>query len=128
MANQENGSDLNSILQGLTAQIQLLNQQLIDQQAALQATTYQLQQQQLKTQVLEERELKRLDSTLSNAHVAKPEMFQGTVEHWADLKWGFQTWIGSIDVSIPGLMRDAAKSTSSLDIDELDNPTQKKAA
>ena len=91
MENSADGADLNSVLQALTAQVQLLNQQLMEQQAALQAANHQLQTQQLKTQQLEERELRRLEVTLSNAHVTKPESFQGTIEHWADFKWGFQT-------------------------------------
>ena len=108
MANAQQ-PDVNQVLQALTQQIALLNQQLTSQQSALQQATVQLQQQQLRTQQLEERDLKRLDISLNNTHVAKPEFFQGTPEHWADFKWGFQTWIGSIYVTFPSLMRDAAK-------------------
>jgi hypothetical protein len=123
-----NGMDLNSVLTALTAQVQLLNTQLTNQQAALTLATQQLQAQQLKTLQLEERELKRLDSSLSNVHVAKPEMFQGTVEHWSDFKWSFQTWIGSVDVTLPTLMKDAAKSATPLEFEDMDFTTQRKAA
>jgi hypothetical protein len=107
------GLDLSSLLTALTAQVQLLSTRLANQQAALNLATQQLQAQQLETLQLEERELKRSDSSL-------PLMFQGTVEHRSDSKRSFQTWIGSLDVMLPTLMKDAAISMISLELEDMD--------
>ena len=115
-------------MQQLIDQVQQLTAQVASQQQNLDATKAALDQQTqtattalsvAQTAIAQLGQTESKKKTLNPKLVNPPDAFQGTDADWERYKFGFLTWITTVDSGYPELMKKAASQTDEIDLVEM---------
>ena len=115
-------------MQQLIDQVQQLTAQVASQQQNLDATKAALDQQTqtattalsvAQTAIAQLGQAESRKKTLNPKLVNPPDAFQGTDADWERYKFGFLTWITTVDSGYPELMKKAASQTDEIDLVEM---------
>ena len=115
-------------MQQLIDQVQQLTAQVASQQQNLDATKAALDQQTqtattalsvAQTAMAQLGQTESRKKTLNPKLVNPPDAFQGTDADWERYKFGFLTWITTVDSGYPELMKKAASQTDEIDLVEM---------